>query len=207
MNKNFISVIFLPFIFVSLMWLVKIYEWYFDLSFSEFGVLPKDILGLQGIVFSPFIHQDFSHLFNNSYPIIILGILLFYFYKNIAIEIFLWLFFISGLFLWVVGRPSYHIGASGLIYALASFLFLSGLIKKNPRLAAVSLIVTFLYGSMIWGVFPLKVGVSWEGHLCGLISGILVALFYKNQGPKRKKYDWELEEEDTIEVNYILKEN
>lgn len=207
MNKNFISVIFLPIIFVSLMWLVKIYEWYFDLSFSEFGVLPKDILGLQGIVFSPFIHQDFSHLFNNSYPIIILGILLFYFYKNIAIEIFLWLFFISGLFLWVVGRPSYHIGASGLIYALASFLFLSGLIKKNPRLAAVSLIVTFLYGSMIWGVFPLKVSVSWEGHLCGLISGILVALFYKNKGPKRKKYDWELEEDDTIEVNYILKEN
>ncbi len=117
------------------------------------------------------------------------------------------MFFISGFFLWIIGRPSYHIGASGLVYALASFLFLSGLIKKNPRLAAVSLIITFLYGSMIWGVFPLKIDVSWEGHLCGLISGILVALFYKNHGPKRKKYDWELEEENQIEINYIVKKN
>ena len=111
----------------------------------------------------------------------------------------MWLFFISGILLWGIGRPNYHIGASGIIYALATFLFTSGVIKKDTRLAAISLIIAFLYGSLIWGIFPSKVNISWEGHLSGLISGVTVAIFYRNEGPKRKKYNWEIEEELGIE--------
>lgn len=184
--------------FFIVMWGLKLIEIQFDLqnTIRQYGVLPRDISGIKGILFSPFIHKDILHLSNNSLPILILGWFLFYSYKNIAKEIFLWLFFVSGFWLWVFGRPSLHIGASGVVYALASFLFTSGLIRKTPRLAAISLIVIFLYGSMIWGIFPTQPSISWEGHLSGMLSGILIAVFFKNHGPKRKKYQWEIDEEN-----------
>ena len=195
------------------MWLVKLIELQFDLSFIKYGVLPQTSKGLKGILLSPFIHKDLSHLINNSYPIFVLGGFLFSVYRKIALQIFIWLFFISGFWLWVIGRPSFHIGASGIIYALASFLFVSGVIRKNPRLAAISCVIIFLYGSMIWGVLPTKDSVSWEGHLSGFIAGILVAIFYRNDGPKRKKYQWEIDEEleeknnnaNNIIINYTLR--
>ena len=164
-TKEFFFILLIPLIFLLVMWIVKLVEIQFNLSFVKFGIYPKDINSLSGILFSPFIHKDFSHLFNNSYPILILSSLLFLAYRSIALQIFIWLFFISGFWLWIIGRESYHIGASGMIYSLAAFLFVSGLIRKNPRLAALSMIIIFLYGSLIWGVFPLKSGVSWEGHL------------------------------------------
>jgi membrane associated rhomboid family serine protease len=195
------------------MWLVKIIELQFELSFIKFGVYPKTLEGLRGVLFSPFIHKDLTHLFNNSYPILILGGLLFSVYRKIALQIFIWLFFVSGFWLWIIGRPSFHIGASGIIYALASFLFISGVIRKNPRLAAVSLVIIFLYGSMVWGILPTKEPISWEGHLAGFVAGILVAIFYRNEGPQRKKYQWEIDEEleeisnkeSKIEINYKIK--
>jgi len=211
-TKDFFYVFIIPFIFLLIMWGVKIVEIQFNLSFVKFGIYPKDINSLKGILFSPFIHKDFTHLFNNSYPILILGSLLFSAYRSIALKIFMWLFFISGFWLWIIGRESYHIGASGIIYSLAAFLFVSGLVRKNPRLAALSMIIIFLYGSLIWGVFPLKSGVSWEGHLAGLVAGVITAIFYKNEGPKPKKYQWEIDEElekrveteNEIKINYII---
>ncbi len=212
-KKELTRVLSIPFLFLLAMWLIKLIEVQFDFSFVKFGVLPQKATGLKGILFSPFIHKDLTHLFNNSYPILILGGLLFSMYRKIALQIFLLLFFISGFLLWIIGRPSFHIGASGIIYALAGFLCISGMVRKDPRLAAISLIVVFLYGSMIWGVLPTKEPVSWEGHLSGFIAGILVAFFYKNEGPKRKKYQWEIDEElesqddnaNNIKINYILK--
>jgi membrane associated rhomboid family serine protease len=197
------------------MWLVKLIELQFDLSFIKYGVYPQKLQGLRGVLFSAFIHKDLTHLFNNSYPILILGGFVFSLYRKIAWQIFLWLFFISGFWLWIIGRPSFHIGASGLIYALASFLLISGMIRKNPRLAAISLVITFLYGSMIWGILPTQGSVSWEGHLSGFVSGILVAFFYRKEGPKRRKYQWEIDEEleekaqkeNRIKVYYSLKEH
>ncbi|MEE2954000.1 MAG: rhomboid family intramembrane serine protease [Bacteroidota bacterium] len=194
-QKLNIEIFLIPIIFVVLMWGVKLYELVYDISFISYGVLPKEITGLKGILFSPFIHKDISHLINNTYPIILLGGTLFFFYKKIAPQIFFWLFFTAGLWLWAIGRPSLHIGASGVIYALASFIFVSGLIRKNPKLSAVSLIVVFLYGSLFWGILPMGAEVSWEGHLSGFLAGILIAIYYRKEGPSDKKYDWEIEEE------------
>jgi membrane associated rhomboid family serine protease len=213
-KKEILSILALPFMFLLIMWLVKLIELQFDLSFIKFGVYPQSLKGLKGVLFSPFIHKNLTHLFNNSYPILILGGLLFSVYRKIALQIFVWLFFISGFWLWIIGRPSFHIGASGIIYALASFLFISGIIRKNPRLAAVSLVIIFLYGSMIWGILPTKESISWEGHLSGFAAGILVAIFYRNEGPERKKYQWEIDEEleekarkaNKIEIKYTFKE-
>jgi membrane associated rhomboid family serine protease len=214
-KKELYSSLFVPFLLLLTMWLVKIIEVNFNFSFVKFGIFPQTHSGLKGILFSPFVHKDFTHLLNNSYPIIVLGGMLFLFYRKIASRIFLWLFFISGFWLWIIGRPSFHIGASGIIYALASFIIVSGIIRKNPRLSAVSLVIIFLYGSMIWGILPSNEAVSWEGHLAGFVAGIIVALFYKNEGPERKKYQWEIDEEmeekfreeNKIKINYILKKD
>ena len=207
--KKLRTILFIPFLFLTLMWSIKTVEYIFNYSFISFGIYPQKISGLKGIIFSPFIHQDFTHLINNSYPIIILGGLLFLFYKKIATEILLWLYFTSGFWLWIIGRNSFHIGASGIIYAIASFLFFSGLIKKNSRLSAVSMLIVFLYGSMVWGIFPLKEALSLEGHLSGFLSGLLISFFYKNEGPKKEKYQWEIEEEEkkSININYEIKKN
>ena len=151
--------------------------------------------GLLGILLGPLIHGGLGHLAANSLPLIILGMGIFYFYTPIAYRVFFFIYLTSGMMLWFGGRAGYHIGASGLVYGFAAFLFLSGIIRKNIRLMAISLLVAFLYGGMIWGVLPIDPNVSWEGHLFGGISGLAVAFLYKDRGPQRKRYDWEIEEE------------
>ena len=143
-------------------------------------------------------------------PLIVLGTSLRFFYKEISKEVFFWSWLMSGLWLWSIGRPSFHIGASGLVYALASFLFFSGLIRKHTRLMAVSLVVVFLYGSLIWGIFPIKTHISWEGHLSGSIAGVLLAWWFREQGPPTQKYQYEIEEEleeKAVKIEYHYKEN
>ena len=135
----------------------------------------------------PFIHSknDVSHIINNSSPIFILLAALIYFYKDIAIKVFIYIWILTGLFVWVYAqnKGSYHIGISGIIYGLAAFLFTSGFIRKFLPLQAISLFVAFIYGSMIWGVFPMEERISWEGHLMGLVIGIVLANVYKKEGP------------------------
>ena len=194
-SKILIDNLRLPLAFLLIIWSVKILEFGLSVSFINLGIFPQKISSLIGIIFSPIIHKDIAHLLNNTYPIIVLGGLLCYFYKKIAIKIFFWLYFVSGFWLWIIGRPVYHIGASGIIYALASFLLISGLIKKNNPLTAASMLIIFLYGSMIWGILPMNNGVSWEGHLTGMVAGILIALFFKKDGPENTKYQWEIDEE------------
>lgn len=209
-KKNIFNALFFPILFLIIIWSVKIIEHVFDLSFVNYGILPQKVSGLTGILLYPFIHKDFTHLINNSYPILILGGILFRFYKKIALQSFIWLFLISGFWLWIIGRPGFHIGASGIIYSLAGFLFLSGIIRRHRRLSAISLLVVFLYGSMIWGLLPIKSTVSWEGHLSGFLAGLLVAVFFRKEGPKRQKYQWEIDEEKEtkhVQINYFIKNN
>lgn len=197
-RKNLTSLKFSAIVLI-IIWSVKIFEIVFDYDFTEYGVLPRKFNGLIGVLFSPLIHSDVNHLLSNSLPVIILCLLIFNFYSQIAKKIFIYLYFISGLWLWCIGRESFHIGASGLIYAMASFLFFSGILRKNSQLSAVALLVIFIYGGLFWGLFPIHKNVSWEGHLTGFIAGILVSFIFRKDGPKRKKYNWEIEED--LEVN------
>lgn len=187
-----------PTLIVALMWLVYLLEWKGEYQWYFLGIYPRETEGLLGIITAPFIHGDWNHLINNSIPMLILGAAVIYFYKEVAWKILLYSFLITGLWVWVGARPSWHIGASGVVYALAAFLFASGVIRKNKHLLTVSLIVVFLYGSMIWGVLPIKHNVSWESHLYGGIAGLILAYFFRKDGPQRKVQVWQEEEEDDV---------
>ena len=194
-----------PFIFIIVLWIVKGAEIYLRWDLGFLGVYPRHLEGLKGIITMPFIHGDFKHLFSNSVPLLILGAALIYFYKEIALRVFLWIWFLDGLWLWLGGRENYHIGASGIVYGLSAFLFLSGLIRKDTRLIAISMLVVFLYGGLVWGMFPDFLGaqVSWEAHLYGAVAGALCAYVYRKEGPQRKQYDWETEEENAEDLIFI----
>ena len=180
-----------PMGFVLFIWIVFWVEVQFNLSFNYLGIFPKTFVGLRGILFRPFIHGSVEHLYHNSLPLFILSLALFYFYRPIAWKVIIYGILLSGLITWGIGRPSYHIGASGLIYVLASFIFLKGIRTKYFRLVALSLIVVFIYGSMVWYVFPVKENISWEGHLAGLITGLLFAFLFNPKLEMVEKYDWE----------------
>lgn len=167
--------------FVFLLWMVKAIEIATDFSFSSLGVLPRTLKGTIGIITGPLVHGDVIHLLSNSLPILVLGVLLFYFYHRIAIEIFIWIYLVTGFWTWLIARDAYHIGASGIVYGMASFLFFSGIIRKSRQLMTISAIVIFLYGGMIYGVFPeaVEANVSWESHLMGGIVGILLAILFR----------------------------
>ena len=181
-----------PIVFVGIIWLVKCVEVVFHLDFSFLGIKPLQVDGIPGIFLFHFLHGSWSHLLANTLPITVLGACLYYFYKPIATKIWLLLMFSTGLLTWCGARGGVHIGASALIYGLAFFLMLSGFIRGNRSLIIVSLLVVFLYGGLIWGVYPayaIANHISWEGHLSGLIMGIALAIFYRKEGPQREKDD------------------
>lgn len=149
---------------------------------------PRKIKGLFGIFTSPFLHADFNHLIGNSAPLLLLGSTLFFFYKNLPFQVFFWLYIGGGSWLWCFGRDGNHIGASGLVYGLFAFILVGGIISKNKNLMAISLLTIFLYGSLIWGIFPVDDSVSWEGHLTSLMWGIILAFFYKKYIPASPLY-------------------
>jgi membrane associated rhomboid family serine protease len=193
----------IPLTFVLFLWIIKIVEYSTESNFTFLGLYPLSTKGLVGIITGPLIHADWKHLTNNSLPLIFLGWTLFYFYKEIAIKIFLLIYFLSQIWLWFFFvRPGYHIGASGLIYGMGAFIFVSGIIRKNRSLLAISLLVSFLYGSMVWGIFPYEEQVSWEGHLMGLIAGIILAYYFKDYGPPLPKQAFE-DEEDEFMGEYL----
>lgn len=171
-----------------------------DWNYSSLGIKPGDVSGLKGIIFSPFLHTSFSHLWSNTLSLLILIWLLFYFYSRIAFSTLLYLWVLSGAVTWVIGRDSYHVGASGLVFAILFFLFFSGLFRKYIPLVAVSMIVAFIYGGTVWSIFPITemvdASISWEGHLSGAISGLLLAVIFRKQGPQKPVETWE-EENDT----------
>ena len=180
------SLIF-PIAFLVLLWAIKIFEWGLNLNFYQLGVFPLHTKGLLGILTSPLIHRDFSHLMANSVPFLVLSWGIFYFYRPLSYQIFILCYLTTNVLVWIGAREAYHIGASGLVYSFASFLFLSGIIRNYYRLIAISFIVVFLYGGLFWGIFPILKDVSWEGHLFGAISGLTYALAYRNKGPQKPK--------------------
>jgi len=205
------SIFILPALFILVLFVVEWIEYTYGMRFAKHGVLPRNLEGLKGVLLSPIIHSDWKHLTNNALPLFVLTATLGFFYKGIAKEVFLWSWLMSGLWLWAIGRPSFHIGASGLLYALASFLFFSGFIRKHTKLMSISMFVVFLYGGMVWGILPMKKHISWEGHLAGALAGLILAYWFKDNGPPKQVYQYEIDEvleeqEQTYTYEYKEKE-
>lgn len=188
---------------MGVIWYVKLVEVILETDFAHWGIYPRELSGLKGILFTPFIHSGFNHLINNSIPLFTLTIGLLYFYKKIAYPLLLLFWLGTHLLVWIFARTSYHIGASGIVYALATFIFFSGIFRRNINLMALSLLVAFLYGSMVWGIFPIREGMSWESHLFGAVVGFFSAYAFRHQGPPPQRPSWiyDSEEDDEEDEN------
>jgi membrane associated rhomboid family serine protease len=197
-NKVIYSLIVSCF-FVIILWIIKLIEEIPGTSFSNMGIYPGEISGLKGIIFSPFIHGDFSHLISNTSTLFVGMFAILYFYRTSAYKVLIIVWIATGLMVWFLGRPSYHIGASGIIYGLISFIFFSGVIRKDKRAVGLSLLMVFLYGGLVWGVLPVDEEISFESHLFGAVIGLICAVIFRKNDPP-KKYEWE--EEDEYEDEY-----
>ncbi|UMB55256.1 rhomboid family intramembrane serine protease [Lutibacter sp. A64] len=184
------GVVVFPILIICLLWFIYFIEIKFGYNFNKFGIYPQTLSGLKGVLFSPFIHSSTKHLFNNSIPLFVMLGSLYYFYRNIANKVLILGLLLTGLLTWSFARPSYHIGASGVVYLLVSFIFFSGIFRKYYRLTALSLIVVFLYGSMVWYIFPTEERISWEGHLSGFLVGLIFSYFFRKQGPQPEKFQF-----------------
>jgi membrane associated rhomboid family serine protease len=204
--NNLLNAIIYPVLFIVFISGIHFIQYGFDLNFVRYGVFPRKITGLIGIISSPLIHGDFNHLFNNSIPLFILGSALFYFYKEIALKVTFWIYVMVGVWTWIYAREAYHIGASGLLYGLFSFLLVSGFIRRHTQLISLSFAVIFLYGSLVWGILPIDVKISFEGHLWGFVAGIILAIYYRKQGPQRKEHVW-IEDDPIEEENPYWEDN
>jgi len=209
-KRELLKSLYFPTLFLVLIWLVWFSELVFDINLSFLGIYPLTIKGLPGIITAPLIHAGYEHLLANSVPLFVLSACLFYFYRQIAYKIFFLVYIITNIWVWFLARDAYHIGASGVVYGLAAYLFTSGLVRKNPRLLAITFVITFLYGSMIWGVFPEffpEKNISWESHLMGMLAGIVLAVFFRNEGPKPKIYDLDDDELDDSNPYWEIKDS
>lgn len=209
-SRELFKKLIVPLTLPIFLWVIYLITQLLDISTFKLGILPRSFSGLIGILTSPLIHQDLSHLISNTAPLIIMGLSIFYFYSKVAYKSFVIIYIGTGILVWLFAREAYHIGASGIIYGFVSFLFFSGIFRKDNRSIALALIITFLYGGLIWGVLPLERGVSWESHLFGAIVGVFPAFIFRKVDPP-KKYDWEDEESDTpvekLEVSYDPEKN
>jgi len=192
------SIFLIPITYIIAIWFIYWVEINFNFNFNKYGVFPRTLEGFRGVFLTHFIHSNTSHLFNNSIPLFVLLSSLFYFYRDVAYKVLLLGAVCTGFFTWCIARESYHIGASGVVYLLFSFVFFSGIIKKHYRLVALSFIVIFLYGSMIWYVLPIKDGISWEGHLSGFLVGLYFAIRYRNKGIVKEEHQFSQTEFDDL---------
>ncbi len=186
---------------VALMWLIFLADALFGLDLYRFGVYPRRWDGLIGVLCAPFIHGSFRHIFSNTLPMVVLGTAMLYGYPRASRLAVPLIYLASGIGVWLLARPSYHIGASGLTFGFMFFVFAVGALRWDPRAIALSCLVFFLYGGMVWGVFPGESGVSFESHLFGAAAGVVCAVLFRrlDKPMPRRRYDWEAENEDTVD--------
>lgn len=196
-KANFILALRVSLAFLALLWLIFIIDAVFGLGLGRFGLRPGSLTGLIGLVTAPLLHGSAGHVFSNSLPLVISLTAMLFLYPNSAIRAIPIIWVGSGIFAWIIGRPSFHYGASGLVYGLLAYVFVSGVIRRDVRSIAVSLMVWFLYGTMVWGVLPIRPHMSWELHLGGALMGLIAAIIFRNwDRPPMVRYEWE--EDDSV---------
>lgn len=204
-EKRALKVFISTFLFIVILWLIKIIDSIFKIEFYQAGIYPRKLYGITGIITAPLLHSDFSHLISNTGTLFILMFTLFYSYKKSALYVSIIIWLATGLSVWLFGRQAYHIGSSGLLYGYLSYLFFLGIFRKETKAIAISLLVTFLYGGLVWGILPTKPEISFESHLAGFLVGLICAIIFRNFDDYEVKYQWEEEaspEEGFDEVNY-----
>jgi membrane associated rhomboid family serine protease len=196
-QSNFLLALKIALVFIGVLWTIFIVDTAFGLRLGRFGLRPGSVHGLVGVLTAPLLHGGFQHILSNTLPMLLSLTATLYFYPRSAVRVIPAIWLGSGMLAWLIGRPSLHYGASGLIYGLLAFLFVSGLLRRDLRSIAVSLLVGFLYGSMIWGVLPIRPHMSWEMHLSGAAIGVLLAFLFRNwDRVPLLRYDWE--EDDSV---------
>ncbi len=196
--RNFVFAFRLAFACLAIMWTVFAVDQLFGLGLIRFGLVPREGLGLIGLVTTPLLHFNLSHLGSNSLPLLVGGTMMLFLYPNSSVRALPVIWVGSGLLAWIFARSSVHIGASGLIYGLLAFVFLSGVLRRDLRSIGAALVIWFMYGSMIWGVLPAGRGMSWELHSSGMLLGAIMAWRFRGwDRPPMKRYQWE--DEDTHE--------
>ena len=202
-NSPVAEALIYPALLIVLCWTIWLLEYFQHPELVHLGIRPRTWSSWSGLFFMPLIHDPSSikHILNNSIPTYLLLASLIFYYREIAFKILTFSWIGTGFFVWVFAQDmgSYHIGMSGVIYALFGFLFLSGMLRRVKALQGISLVVIFVYGSMIWGIFPTEPGISWEGHLGGLLVGLFLAVVFRKLGPKPAKFQYEIEKEMGIE--------
>ncbi|WKN31979.1 rhomboid family intramembrane serine protease [Porifericola rhodea] len=168
--------IIVPARLVMFMWAILLFEYSYQVDFALFGIWPRTIRGLVGIVTAPLLHGGLKHLASNTFPLLFLGTMLYMFYSKIANRVFLQCYFLTGVLVWLFARPAFHIGASGLIYGLASFLIFFGIFRQDFKSLLISLVIMFIYGGLFYGILPTQNGMSWESHLLGGVVGFYNAV-------------------------------
>lgn len=164
-----------------LMWLIFFIEFNYGFDLSMFGILPRVGLGLVGVITAPLLHGNLLHLMSNTLPLLLLGVGLYFFYGKIGRRVFLYAYFVPSVMVWIFGRQVFHIGASGLIYAIAFFLFVSGIVRREIKTLTIGLVTAAAYGGLVWGILPSSEVVSWEYHMSGTLVGIFLAFIYRKQ--------------------------
>jgi membrane associated rhomboid family serine protease len=181
--------------FVALLWLIHLMNWAADLDPSPFGIRPRQLAGALGILTAPLVHGDFAHLVANSAPLAVVGTAMLFLYPNASLRVLPAIYLGPGIAVWLFGRDSAHLGASGLVYGLVAYVFVAGLLRRDRRAIAASLVVAFMYGSLAWGVLPTREPVSWETHLAAALIGVASAFALRRLDvPPRKRYAWEDED-------------
>ncbi|MFT7490854.1 MAG: membrane associated rhomboid family serine protease [Pseudohongiellaceae bacterium] len=165
-----------PVCFVVIIWLVYLIDIVLPLNLNLWGIRPREIAGLTGIIFSPFLHGSLFHIASNTLPLLILGLIVRAYGRAIFWEVSLIVVGIGGLFAWLFSSPGIVIGASGVIFGYWSFAIVYGLLKRSVKSLLFSLFVLLFYGTMIFSFFSLYANISWSGHLGGVLAGVLCAI-------------------------------
>ena len=180
-NDNIFNKLLFPIGVVVLMWLVKIIEVFQNDKYTSWGIIPREIDGLPGILTAPFLHSDWQHLMSNSVPMLALMSMVMVFYKRVAVSSIIIITVFTGFTVWLFARGgTSHIGASGVVYGLVAFLAWTGIFRRNLKSIILALVMLVAFGSYFHGIVPNKEGVSWESHLFGGLVGIFTAFLFKN---------------------------